>query len=249
MAKLSIIIRAALFGSMMISRVPAQDSAAPVEPVKHRYCNPPCAVNQECRDGMCVGQAPISSEDADREEPQRNLREERKHNVVLETPWNGLVGIGILYMYRPVWPLAVEGGVGVSTTRLKYGLRGRYCFLKKNASPFVGMGFMRTAGAKNTERLAEGVDVAFDLDPINFIQVLGGLDLVIDFGLTFIIGTGWAFPLNTGVKNITYEGMSERVYRTSGSFRQRAFDTFQSDCKLLYEGGPVISAGIAGSFR
>jgi hypothetical protein len=183
------------------------------------------------------------------EEPERNLREERKHNIVLETPWNGLVGVGILYMYRPVWHVAVEGGAGFSIPRLKYGLRGRYCFLKNNASPFIGLGFMRAAGAQNLERNAEAVDVAFDLDPINFIQVLGGLDLVIDFGLTFIIGTGWAFPLNKGVKNITYDGISERAYRTSGSFRQRAFDTFQSDCKLLYQGGLVISLGIGGSFR
>jgi hypothetical protein len=173
----------------------------------------------------------------------RHLRVERKHSVLIETPWNGLVGVGILYMFRPVWQIAVEGGAGYSTMGLKYGLRTRYCFLNRNASPFAGLGFMHAAGEKNKRRIEQGVNATFDLDPINFIQITGGLDLVIDFGLTFVIGAGWAFALNDGVKNVAFGGVPMATY-----FDQKRIDAFQSDRKLLYQGGLVISLGVGGSF-
>jgi hypothetical protein len=178
---------------------------------------------------------------------EKSSRENRKNGIMIETPWNGLVGLGLLYTIRPVWPLAIEGGIGLSSMGLKYGIRGRFCFINKNLTPFFGMGYMQASGGDNVKTTVNYTTVTYDLKPISFVQITGGMDIVTSFGLTFLLATGWAAPLNDGLRNVKYGGVSEAYYIESYG-NAGDVSSFKSATDLLYRGGLVLSFGIGFSF-
>ncbi len=219
-------------------------------------CNPPCPPDEYCDNGNCVrSQAGAGSEVQENRQPidaEAPSHEKRKNGILFETPWNGLVGLGILYTIRPVWPMAIDGGIGLSSMGLKYGIRGRYCFINKNLTPFFGLGYMQASGADNVETSIttnyNTTTITYDLKPIGFIQITGGLDIVTSFGLTFVIATGWASPLNDGLRNVKYNGVPESAFRSYYDSDPQAVSTFKSTADLLYRGGLVLSFGIGYSF-
>jgi hypothetical protein len=177
-----------------------------------------------------------------------SIRELRKNGVSLEIPWNGLVGIGALYTFRPISSMALDGGVGLSSMGLKYGVRGRYCFSDKNYSPFIGLGFMGASGADHVATVINDTKVGFNLKPTSFLQLSVGLDLVARNGFTLLIATGWAIPFNDGIENVTYDAMSEADYRNSYYYDPQVTDTFSKVNNLLYHGGLVLSLSGGYSF-
>lgn len=209
-------------------------------------CNPPCPSGQQCDDeGNCVAKRVVISRSSSglSEDDTIPTKARRNKSLMVEVPWNGLVGLGVLYTYRLNPQLAIEGGAGLSSMGLKYGARIRHSFSDRNVSPFIGFGFMQGSGTGDTTAYVEDKDkstrIEYALDPISFLQLTGGLDIVTRNGFTALIGIGWAKALNEGVKDVEITGDL-----TNTEF----IDTFDSIVDLLYKGGLTLSVGIGFSF-
>lgn len=114
---------------------------------------------------------------------------------------------------------------------LKYGIRSRYRFAQGNAAPFVGLGLMNTSGGDGVEleikpETSSATTVNFNLKPIRFLQIAGGLDLVAKGGFTFLLTGGWAIPFNEGLQNVTYDGFTKNQYASSAYYNPDAVDLF-----------------------
>lgn len=217
-------------------------------------CNPPCPPGEKCdASGNCVRKQPSGAA------PQTGgavnaadtipSRAKYKNSFTGEIPWNGLVGLGMLYTYRPISAVALEGGFGFGMLGLKYGVRGRLCFSPKTVSPFLGLGFISDPlGADDVETEVGNTTVEYDMKPISFLQITGGLDIVTKYGFTMLLGTGWAVPLNEGVRNVTYDGMSETEYRNSAGSDPDNIRAFEKVSDILFKGGIVVTIGAGVSF-
>jgi hypothetical protein len=231
---------------------PCRDGFTCVQGECVESCNPPCAIGEKCdNSGNCVSVQKRSSADdgysSSDESDMKPTRAIRKNGVSLELPWNGLVGLGLLYTFRPVSEMAVDAGMGLSSMGLKYGIRGRYCFSEKPTSFFCGLGYMAGSGSDNVKTEIENTTIQYDLKPINFIQITGGLDMVSRGGFSALLGIGWAIALNKGLQNVTFEGMSENEYVTAYG-AGGVVDSFKKATDLLYNGGLVLFLGVGFAF-
>ena len=173
---------------------------------------------------------------------QQSIRERYKQNISLEFAWNGLVGTGILYSYHPTVHFAFEGGIGLSSMGVKIGGRVRYNFLTGEMTPFVGAGFMRASGFRNAEKEFESAIVKFNIRPTHFARLSFGLDFISGERFTFTPSAGWVFPLNEGVRDVTY-------VITDGTFtREDAESAFDQHKRYLYEGGISLALTFGFSF-
>lgn len=172
----------------------------------------------------------------------RSIRERHKQNISLEFAWNGLVGTGILYSYRPMAKLAVEGGIGLSSMGVKTGCRLRYIFLTGEMTPFVGAGFMRASGFNDAEKEFKTSTVKFNIRPTHFIRLSFGLDFISGERFSFTPSAGWSIPLNEGVRDIEY-------VITDGTFTiEDARSAFDQHKRYLYEGGISLALTFGFSF-
>ncbi len=121
--------------------------------------------------------------------------------------WNSLTGFGIAMQYYLVPKVALDGGVGISSTGYKFGIRGRYIFLKKNFSPFAGSGFIYSTGSFDQiltiEDIGTGNDITFKLLPSRFLQFVVGGDLVTNGGFFLLFDLGYAYLLNNNIDIVT----------------------------------------------
>ncbi|NOX87284.1 MAG: hypothetical protein GXO86_15225 [Chlorobi bacterium] len=117
--------------------------------------------------------------------------------------WNSLTGFGIGMQYYVIPKVALDGGVGISSTGYKFSIRGRYIFLKKNFSPFAGTGFIYSTGsfdrAVTIEDVNTGHDITFKLLPSRFLQFVVGGDLVTNGGFFLMFDLGYAYLLNDNI--------------------------------------------------
>jgi len=181
-------------------------------------------------------------------------RERFKRSLSLEVPWNGIVGTGLFYTYRPNPKYAIEGGAGLSSMGLKYGVRGRYCFSEnKTVSGSTGIGISGVSGIEDMEislatSSGDSIPLTFDIKPITFVQITGGFDILTRGGLFILLNTGWAIPLNDGVENVKFNNLDETSYLNSPNSDPDVVDAWNIVESMLYRGGLVLSASIGFSF-
>lgn len=234
-------------------------------------CVPKCAAGFDCINGKCVQNIPegvtVGKRSTTNVKSARKTgvnevaidtisrREKVKNSLSLEAlPWNGIVGTGLLYTFRPTPQFAIEGGGGLSSMGLKYGIRGRYCFAEnKTVSGSSGLGICGVSGADGVKvsvanSTRDSVPVTYDIKPITFIQVTGGLDILTRGGIFILLNTGWAFALNDGIENVKFDGMDETSYLNSYSGDPDVVDMWNMLENLMYHGGLVLSASIGFSF-
>lgn len=219
-------------------------------------CNPPCPYGEKCTgSGTCVAERSRSGSGIPQSAGEMELQSASptvkfKNGILFEIPWNGLVGFGVLYTFRPIPKVALEGGIGLSTMGFKFGFRGRYCFLDTKVSPFFGMGYMRTSGSDEVETTlklnGESNEITFDLKPVNFMQITGGVSIVTSYHLTWLFGTGWAIAMNDGVRNVKIDGIAQEAFLSQG-YDSDVVDVFTKTCDILYRGGLVLSVGVGFS--
>lgn len=225
-------------------------AATPAQKQSTTTCLPPCSQDEQCNNnGDCIPlpeRSPATKRTNGKGAATTRLR---KHGVTVEIAWNGLVGVGPLYTFRPTRNIALDAGFGLSSMGLKYGIRSRYRFKQGNASPFIGFGLMSTSGSDGIEleikpETSSATIVTYDLKPISFLQIAGGLDLIATKGFTLLLAGGWAIPLNNGLQNVAYDGYAKSQYPSSFFYNPDAVDLFETTANILYKGGLVISCGL-----
>jgi len=121
--------------------------------------------------------------------------------------WNSLTGVGITLQYYIIPKIALDGGVGISAEGYKFSLRGRYIFLKKKFSPFVGAGFIYGTGIHGQSISLEDVDtgdeIIFEMLPSRFLQFVGGAEYVAKGGFFLMFNLGYAYLLNENINIIS----------------------------------------------
>src|SRR5687768_11147304 len=73
---------------------------------------------------------------------QGPIRAQKKLMVGAELGWNGLAGLGLNASYHVLPWLSVDAGVGLSSFRVKTGIRARANLLTSELTPFVAAGFL-----------------------------------------------------------------------------------------------------------
>ncbi len=135
------------------------------------------------------------------------IRMRRTLGINANLGWNGLTGIGLAMQYYVVPKFALDAGAGISSTGYKFGIRGRYIFLKKKFSPFAGGGFIYSTGsldqAITLEDITTGNDITFKILPSRFLQFVVGGDLVTGGGFFLMFDLGYAWLLNGNMNIIS----------------------------------------------
>jgi hypothetical protein len=150
-----------------------------------------------------------------------------------EVGWNGIAGFGPTLGFHAIPQLTFELGAGISLTGWKLGLRSRYNLLKGPVTPFIGAGFMGTAGLGELVIEEEGQpDVTIRVKPSAFIQAAAGVDWTSERGFTLVGAVGYAFLLNDNL---------DVVAGTPTQEHRQAFD-------VLFRSGLVLTVGTGYSF-
>jgi hypothetical protein len=135
---------------------------------------------------------------------QGPIRAQKKLMVGAELGWNGLAGFGVNASYHVLPWLSVDAGVGLSSFRVKTGIRARANLLTSEWTPFVAAGFLYGIGYGNevlTTPVGTGESASFRLGASPFLQLVGGVDYTSDSGFTLLVTVGYAALLR---QNVTY---------------------------------------------
>lgn len=160
------------------------------------------------------------------------VRMTRSLGVSLDMGWNGIVGFGPTFQYFVTPHVGIDGGVGLSSTGIKFGGRVRYLFLEKKFSPFVGLGVNHGLGGGDGIIQSEDPDngniIGYSIKPSTFLPITVGGDLVTGGGFFLIFNLGYSILISG--ENV------ELKYGTPTDFQQRVLD-------LSYGSGIVIEVG------
>ena len=166
------------------------------------------------------------------------VRMTRSFGISMDIGLNGLVGFGPTIQYFVSPHVGIDGGIGLSFTGLKFGARGRYLFLEKNFTPFVGAGFSYGFGLGDENQLIEvdfdGNIIEYYIKPSAFLQLTVGGDLVSKGGFFLLFDLGYAILLSED--NIVI------VSGTPTASQQRGMDG-------VFGSGIVIEVGIGYIFK
>jgi outer membrane protein W len=138
---------------------------------------------------------------------QENLtiREVRRNAISANLGWNSLTGVGITYNYYLTKQMAIDMGIGMSSTGYKFGARYRYLFSSNNFSPLVAVGFDYGLGSRGME--IESVDkdnyYKYTVSASPFAQITGGFEYLANKGFLFQFDVGYAFLLKESNYKIT----------------------------------------------
>ena len=131
---------------------------------------------------------------------EESIRDQKNVAISLEAAWNGLSGVGLNVTYYPISNLAVDAGAGISLLSYKFGVRGRYLFMKKNFTPYVGVGFMMApfdvTGVELTD-IDTDENIRVNTEGTNFAQFIGGFEIMSGNGFLFGFNLGYALSLNS----------------------------------------------------
>ncbi len=137
---------------------------------------------------------------ADTDDYGKYVRKPRSAAVSLEAGMNSLASLvglkGTLFVTPQV---AVDLGLGVSTTGLRPGVYGRYLFSDAKFTPFAYGGVKLGLGSGNTVGEVEdpdtGIRYEFQIEPSPFLDFGLGIDYLAHNGFYFTGGMGWSHLL------------------------------------------------------
>jgi hypothetical protein len=148
------------------------------------------------------------------------VRAERRFVLAGEAGWNGLSGMGVNLMFRPIPLLSVDVGGGLSGIGWKGGARVRANILESEWTPTLGAGVIFGSGTLgNPVELTEGANsVRFHLSSAPFLQFVGGVEYAGRGGFTFLATAGYAVRLadnvviDSGVPTSTQKSAMDIAY-------------------------------------
>lgn len=118
-----------------------------------------------------------------------NPRADRQIAIVSDSGLKSMTGAGISASYYATPNIAIDAGAGIGIFVLKAGVRGRYLFLDKKFSPYVGAGLFRNTSSVDGFLFpsADGlVEYRVDIQPSIFAQGIVGFEYMSDRG--FVVG-------------------------------------------------------------
>lgn len=158
------------------------------------------------------------------------------HRFVLagELGWNGLSGMGVNLMFRPIPLLSVDVGGGLSSVGWKGGARVRANILESEWTPTLGAGVIFGSGTSGRSfELTDGAkSVWLHLSPAAFLQFVGGVEYSGRGGFTFLATAGYAVRLQDNV--VIDSGVPTTIHKS-------AMD-------LAYGSGMVLSLAFGYAF-
>lgn len=168
---------------------------------------------------------------------QLPIRAVRKSAVWFNMGWNGLVGIGPSISSYATPKIAVDAGIGLSSTGVKLSGRGRYLFSVKNFTPFVGAGFQYGLGSRTDFELKDGFNnnepFSVKIFPSPFIQLAGGFEYMAKKGFFVLFNIGYSILLKDENYTITKGSPSRDQLRV---------------LDISYHSGIVFEGGIGYAF-
>ena len=170
------------------------------------------------------------------------VRKPRKAAVSAELGMNSLASlIGIEGSFFVQKQVAVDVGLGISTTGLRPGVYARYLFSDAKFSPFVYGGLKYGLGSGNTPVEATNAEDASDpttyplkVKPSPFLDLGFGIDYLADGGFYFKAVIGWSSLLG----GTNYEWVN------GSAPNQKTEDTY----KLILGGGPALAFSLGYAF-
>ena len=166
------------------------------------------------------------------------VRLTRSFGISMDLGWNGLVGVGPTIQYFVSPHVGIDGGIGLSSTGFKLGARGRYLFLEKKFTPFVGAGFNYGFGAGDEQNTImhddNGNIINYYVKPSAFMQLTAGGDLLTDGGFFLLFDLGYSILLS-----------GENTVIVSGT----PTDLQQQAMQGAFGSGIVIEIGIGFFFK
>jgi len=147
------------------------------------------------------------------------VRMTRSFGISLDMGWNGLVGFGPTIQYFVSPHVGIDGGIGLSATGIKLGARGRYLFLEKILTPFVGAGFnygmgLGAAGLAVLSNDDNGNVIEYYIKPSAFLQLTAGGDLLTRGGFFLLFNLGYSILLSED--NIVIVSGTPTAYQQQG---------------------------------
>jgi hypothetical protein len=119
--------------------------------------------------------------------------------------WNGLTGLGATLQYYISPHFGLDAGLGLALSGYKFSGRVRYLFLEKNFSPLIGVGYIYSTGFPGQLTDFEDEDgrtVTVEILPSSFIQIVGGIEFVVNGGFFMMANLGYAIQINDNVNYI-----------------------------------------------
>jgi len=154
-----------------------------------------------------------------------NPRADRKIAITGESGFKTLSGFGLNGTYYIQPKIAVDLGAGLGVQLAKIGVRGRYLFLDKKFSPYVGVGaFLNATEIKDVASLdSNGFEYFIDLNRSLFGQFVVGAEFMATKGFVVGFNVGYAAALtedswttNTPISPET-ETITEFIFGSSPS--------------------------------
>lgn len=159
------------------------------------------------------------------------VRETRQFGIMGNLGWNGLSGFGLTANTYLNTKMSIDGGLGLSSTGIKFGMRFNYLMLEKNFTPLLGLGFMYTTGFANSlNSVDDNNPYTFEINASPFAQITTGFEYLSNGGFIVKLNISYAILLSSG-KNYTI------ISGTPTSNNIRAMD-------MAYGSGIVMEFGI-----
>lgn len=137
--------------------------------------------------------------------------------------WNGLTGLGATLQYYISPHFGLDAGLGLALSGYKFSGRVRYLFLEKNFSPLIGVGYIYSTGFPGQYTDFEDEDgriVTVEVIPSSFIQIVGGIEFVVDKGFFMMANLGYAIQINdnvnyvSGIPSASFDRAMQIIYRS-----------------------------------
>ncbi len=127
-----------------------------------------------------------------------NPRADRTFAITAESGFKSLAGFGLNGTYYVQPKIAIDVGAGLGLQIIKGGIRGRYLFLDKNFTPYVGAGvFFNPLGIDDLLFTDQNFnDVFVDINSSTFGQFIVGAEFMADKGFTVGFNLGYAASLS-----------------------------------------------------
>lgn len=124
-----------------------------------------------------------------------NPRADRKIAIVSDSGLKSMTGVGLSASYYVTKNIAVDAGAGLAFHGLRAGARGRFLFLDKKFTPYVGLGLSRNLSSLENIEFDDGSTFFFfNIEPSTYAQGTLGFEFMGNNG--FVIGFDLGYSRN-----------------------------------------------------